>query len=65
MNRQLNKLLKHGVKVRIVNQDTKLSTRFEIKDQAKFEHRRDLVYYGKCPEYDCTKKHKEDEIKPF
>ena len=38
VNTQLNKLLKHGVKVRIVNQGTKLSTRFEIKDQAKFEH---------------------------
>ena len=34
-------------------QGTKLSSRFQVKDQTKFEHRNDVVYCCKCPENDC------------
>ena len=53
MRRQLNKRLKNDVKAMITYQGTKLSSRFQVKDQTKFEHRNDLVYCCKCPENDC------------
>ena len=53
MRRQLNKHLKDDVKVMITYQRTNLSSRFQVKDQTKFEHRNDVVYCCKCPENDC------------
>ena len=53
MNRHLHKHLKYDVKVMITYQRTKLSSRFQVKDQTKFEHRNDVVYCCKCPENDC------------
>ena len=53
MNRQLNKHLKDNIKVMIRYQATKLSSKFEVKDQTKFEHRNGAVYCCKCPENDC------------
>ena len=52
MRRQLNKHLKDDVKVMITYQGTKLLSRFQVKDQTKFEHRNDVVYCCKCPEND-------------
>ena len=37
----------------ITYQGTKLSSRFEFKDQTKFEHKNDKVYCCKFPENDC------------
>ena len=31
----------------------KLSSRFQVKDQTKFEHGNDVAYFCKCPENDC------------
>ena len=53
MNRQLHKHLKDDVKVKITNQGTKLSSRFQAKNQTKFEHKNDVVYCWKCPENGC------------
>ena len=53
MSRQLNKHFKDGVKVMIRYQGTKLSSRFQVKDETKFEHSNDVVYCCKCPENDC------------
>ena len=53
MRRQLNKHLKDDVKVMITYQGTKLSLRFQVEDQTKFEHRNEVVYCCKCPENDC------------
>ena len=53
MNRQLHKHFKDYVKVMITYQGTKLSSRFQVKDRTKFEHRNDVVYCCKCPENDC------------
>ena len=52
MNRQLHKHLKDYVKVMTMYQGTKLSSRFQVKDQTKFEHN-DIVYCCKCPENNC------------
>ena len=43
MRRQLNKHLNDDVKVMITYQGIKLSSRFQVKDQTKFEHRNDVV----------------------
>ena len=42
MNRQLNRHLKHDVKIMIMYQGT---TVFQINDQTKFEHWNDLLNY--------------------
>ena len=42
MSRQLNKHPKDDVKVMITYQGTKLSSRFQVKDQTKFELRNDV-----------------------
>ena len=47
MNRQLHKHLKDDVKVMITYQGTKLSSRFQVKDQTKFEDRNGVEYYYK------------------
>ena len=52
MNRQLHKHLKDDVKVMTMYQGTKLSSRFQVKDQTKFEHN-DIAYCCKCPENNC------------
>ena len=32
----------------------KLSTQFNVKDRTKFEHKHDVIYFGKCPEQNFT-----------
>ena len=32
--------------------ETKLLVKFQIKDKTRDEHKHDLIYYGKCPEFD-------------
>ena len=27
----------------------KLSTQFNVQDRTKFEHKHDVIYFGKCP----------------
>ena len=34
--------------------DKKLNTQFNVKDMTKYEHKNDVVYFGKCPEQNCT-----------
>ena len=53
INRELHKHLKDDVKFMITYQGTKLSSRFQVKSQTKFEHRNDVVYCCECPENDC------------
>ena len=33
---------------------TSNSSKFQLKDQTKKDHRHDVVYYAKCPEKECT-----------
>ena len=48
----LDKILKQDVEPKFIYTETKLSVRFQIKDKTRDEHKHDLVYYGKCPEFD-------------
>ena len=48
----LDKILPQDVEPKFIYTGTKLSTKFQIKDKTKDEHKHDLVYYGKCPECD-------------
>ena len=32
---------------------TKLSTKFPVKDKTNFQHKHNVVYYGKCPKKDA------------
>ena len=38
----------------ITYEGTKLSSRFQVKDQTKFARTNDLAYCCKCPENDCV-----------
>ena len=53
MKKNLSKALPDKVKTMITYQGTKLSTKFNIKDQTKFHHKNNIVYYGKCPNENC------------
>ena len=33
----------------VIYQGTKLSAKFNIKDQTKFQHKNNILYYNKCP----------------
>ena len=52
MKKDLSKALPSKVKTVATYQGTKLSTKFNIKDQTKFQHK-SIVYYGKCPKVNC------------
>ena len=45
--------MKSKVKIIVTYQGTKLSTKFNIKDQTKFRHKNNIVYYSKCPKINC------------
>ena len=54
LQKRLHNLLPNHIITEVTYTGKKLSTCFNIKDQTKFEHQHDIVYYGKCPEVDCT-----------
>ena len=49
MKKELSKALPSKLKTMVTYQGTKLSTKFNIKDQTKFQHKNNIVYDGKCP----------------
>ena len=54
LKRTLNKHLPNNMKTQVRFTGQNLSTRFNVKDRTKFEYRHDVVYFGKCPEQNCT-----------
>ena len=46
----LNKHIPNNVKTQVTFTGQKLSTQFNVKDRTKFEHKHDVIYFGKCPE---------------
>ena len=50
---KFNKHLPNNVKTQVTFTSQKLSTQFNVKDRAKFEHKH-VIYFGKCPEQNCT-----------
>ena len=55
INKFSSQVLPCKVKACIAYSGTKLSSRFQLKDQTKKDHQHDVVYYRKCPEEQCTK----------
>ena len=53
MKRILSKLLPPEIKMQVVYTGKKLSTCFDVKDQSKFDHQHDVVYYADCPNETC------------
>ena len=47
--RNLSKHLPNNVKMQVTFTGQKLSTQFNVKDRTKFEHKHDVIYFGKCP----------------
>ena len=48
------KVLNIDVKTRVTNTGQKISTKLQIKDKTKDQHKHDLIYYSKIPEPTCN-----------
>ena len=47
----LHRSLPNNIETKVVHTRTKLGSNFQLQDKTKFDHKHDLVYYVKCPEY--------------
>ena len=54
MKNSLKRVLPDNVKTRVTYSRQKLSTKLQIKDKTKDQHKHGLVYYSKCPEPTCN-----------
>ena len=54
MDNSLKRILPDIVRTRATYTGQKLSTKFQIKDRTKDQHKYDLVYYRKCLEPTCS-----------
>ena len=54
MNNFSTRVLPCNLKTCTAYSGTKLSSKFQLKDQTKKDHQHDVVYYAKCPEEQCT-----------
>ena len=57
LKRNLNKHLPNHVKTQVTFTGQKLSTPFNVKDRTKLEYKRDVIFFDKCSEQDCTNKY--------
>ena len=60
LKRNLKSLLTSTVKANIGFTGKKLSTCFQIKEQTKFEHKYDIIYFATCPEDNCSENYIEE-----
>ena len=54
MKGNVKKILPNKVKPQITYTGRKLESLFQTKDQTIFEHKHDVIYYGKCPAENCV-----------
>ena len=54
MNKFLSRILPCNIKTFIAYYETKLSIKFQLKDQTKKDHQHGVVYHAKWPEKQCT-----------
>ena len=54
MNKFSTRVLPCNVKTCAAYSGTKLSSKFQLKDQTKKDHQHDVVYYAKCTDEQCT-----------
>ena len=60
MNKFTSRVLPCNVKTCIIYYGTKLSSRFQLKDQMKKGHQHEVVYYAKYPKEQCTEDYMEE-----
>ena len=53
MKKQLKKTQPEDVNTMISYKNTKLSTKFPVKDKTDFQHKNNVVYHSKCPSEGC------------
>ena len=53
MKRRISKLLPPKINTQVAYTGKKISTRFNVKDQSKFEHQHYVVCYADCPNEKC------------
>ena len=54
MSNSLKHILPDNVNTRITYTGQKHGTKFQKKDETEDQHKRDLIYYSKCPEATCN-----------
>ena len=54
IKKQLKKTIPLNVKTCITYEGTKFSTQFSVRDRTKFEHRRNIVHFSRCPNVSCN-----------
>ena len=54
MSKFSTRVLPFNLKTCTTYSATKLSSKFQLKDQTKKDHQHDVVYYAKCPQEQCT-----------
>ena len=54
MNNSLKRISPDNVKTRFTFTGQKLSTKLQINDKTKDQHKHDLVYYSNCPKPTCN-----------
>ena len=65
MNKFSTRVLPCNVKTCTAYSGTKLSSKFQLKDQTKKDHQHDVVYYAKCPEEQCTEDYTGETGRPL
>ena len=50
LKRNLDKHLPNNIKTQVTYTGQKLNTQFNVKDRTKFEHKHDVIYFGKRPD---------------
>ena len=53
MKKRLKRTLPDDIKTTISYKSMKLSTKFPVKNKTDFQHKHNVVYYGKCPSEGC------------
>ena len=53
MKRRISELLPPEIKTQVTYTGKILRTYFNVKDQSKFDHQHDVVYYSDCPNGTC------------
>ena len=54
INNSIKRILPNNVKKGVTYTGQKLSTKLQIKDKTKGQHKHDLLYYSKRPEPPCN-----------
>ena len=65
MNNFSTRVLPCNLKTCTAYSGTKLSSKFQLKDQTKKDHQHDVVYYAKCPEEQCTEDYTGETGRPL